>query len=177
MSDLFVYVDESVRSGRYLLGAVLVEPAAAGQLRRTVRKLLLPGQRRLHFNNEGRRRRRELLGAIGRLDVEALVYSSRHSAEVTAEAARARCLAAIVDEVQHRHRRCELLIESRDHMDTEDGITIRRARRPEPLLSFQHLRPDHDPLLWLPDGIAWAVGAGGDWRRRAGSFVTIVEVG
>ena len=176
MSDLLVYVDESVRSGRYVLGAVLVDASSAGALRRSVRKLLLPGQRKLHFNNEGNRRRRELLDALVRLDVEAFAFSCRYSAEVTSEAARARCLAAMVRELQGWRGACQLFIASRAELDQLDGVTIRRARLPEPRLSFQHQRPDHDPLLWLPDGVAWAVGAGGDWRRRVGPLVTIVEV-
>jgi hypothetical protein len=31
---------------------------------------------------------------------------------------------------------------------------------------YEHLRPFEEPLLWIPDAIAWAWGAGGDWRRR-----------
>ena len=29
-----------------------------------------------------------------------------------------------------------------------------------------HLSPYEEPLLWVSDAVAWAVGAGGDWRRR-----------
>lgn len=177
MTALLAYVDESVRSGRYLLGAVMVETDDAGRLRRTVRKLLLPGQRKLHFKTEGRRRRRELIDSLSQLDVEAIVYSCRLSNDVGAEVARSRCVAALVRELQSRRCESELLIESREQLDAMDGGTIRRARRPEPLLSFQHLLPDHDPLLWLPDSFAWSVGAGGDWLRRIGPLVTIVEVG
>ena len=177
MTALLAYVDESIRSGRYLLGTVIVDAHDAGRLRRSVRKLLLPGQRKLHFKTEGNRRRRELIDALGRLDVEAVVYSCRLSNDVGAEVARSRCMAALVRELQGRRCESELLIESREQLDVLDGVTIRRARRPEPLLSFQHLLPDHDPLLWLPDSFAWAVGAGGDWLRRIGPFVTVVEVG
>ncbi len=177
MTALLAYVDESERPGRYLLGSVIVETDEAGRLRRTVRKLLLPGQRTLHFKTEGNRRRRALIDALGRIGVEAIVYWCRLSNDINAEAARSRCLSALVLEMQSRDRQTELLIESREQLDMLDGGTILRARRPEPLLSFQHLLPDHDPLLWLPDSFAWAVGAGGDWLRRIGPFVTVVEVG
>ena len=177
MTALLAYVDESIRSGRYLLGAVVVDAHEAGRLRRSVRKLLLPGQRKLHFKTEGSRRRRALIDALGRIEVEAIVYSCRLSNDVDAEAARSRCLSALVREMQGRDRQTELLIESRERLDVLDGGTILRARRPEPLLSFQHLLPDHDPLLWLPDSFAWAVGAGGDWLRRVGPLVTVVEAG
>ncbi len=98
MTGLLAYVDESVRPGRYLLGAVIVDGDMAGHLRRQVRKLLLPGQRKLHFKTEGNRRRRELIDSLGRLGVEAVVYSCRLSNDVGAEGARSRCLAGLVRE-------------------------------------------------------------------------------
>lgn len=177
MTDLLAYVDESARPGRYLLAAVIVDRHAAGRLRRQVRKMLLPGQRRIHFKTEGVRRRRELIESLGGLDVEAIVFSCRLSNEVRAEDARAACLAALVRDLQARCCESEVYIESREQLDARDGDTIRRSRQAEPLLSFQHLLPDHDPLLWLPDSFAWSVGAGGDWLRRIGPLVTVIEVG
>jgi hypothetical protein len=176
MTALLAYVDESARPGRYLLAAVIVDRHSAGRLRRQVRKLLLPGQRRLHFKTEGVRRRRALIESLGGLDVEAIVYACRLSNEVRAEDARAACLTALVRELQGRRCESEVYIESRERLDAQDGKTIRRSRQPEPLLSFQHLLPDHDPLLWLPDSFAWSVGAGGDWLRRIGPLVTVVDV-
>jgi hypothetical protein len=176
VTELLAYVDESIRSGRYLLGSVVVDAHDAGRLRRSVRKLTLPGQRRLHFNKEGNRRRRELIDALTRLDLEAYVFSCRHSVVVTPETARARCIRALVQNTQARGVEAELLIESRAELDVIDGVTVGNARRPDPRLSFQHLLPDNDPLLWLPDGFAWAVGAGGDWLRRVANSVTVVEV-
>ncbi len=78
--------------------------------------------------------------------------------------------------MQARGVAAELLIESRSELDVIDGVTVGKARQPAPGLLFQHLRPDNDPLLWLPDGFAWAVGAGGDWLRRVGNSATVVEV-
>jgi hypothetical protein len=28
-----------------------------------------------------------------------------------------------------------------------------------------HVNPNHEPLLWLPDIIAWAYGRGGEWKK------------
>lgn len=39
-------------------------------------------------------------------------------------------------------------------------------------LTFGHVGAHEEPLLWVPDAIAWAVGRGGDWRRRARSLVS-----
>ena len=166
MTEQFAFVDESLRPGRYLLGCVVVESEHAGELRRAVRHLLLPGQRKLHFKTESARRRRELLVAFGALDVTATVYVCRTKLGRNQEMARAECLARVVHDLQQLNQSVQLFIERRDGLDDVDRVVLRRARRPEPMLSFEHLKPDQDPLLWLPDCFAWPVGAGGDWRRR-----------
>lgn len=179
MSGLYAYVDESIRGGRYLLCVVVVDPMRAGQLRRTVRHLLLPGQRKLHFKKESPRRRRELLVALAELEVDATVYecSSRMGREQGV--ARSLCMARVVRDLQDRGVAVALLIESRDGLDADDRTTIRSVRRAAPPLSFEHLLPNEDPLLWLPDCFAWPVGARGDWLRRARPLLTggVVKVG
>ena len=172
--SVLAYVDESVRPGRYLLSTVVVDIHSAGAMRRVVRRLLLPGQSKLHFKKESARRRRELLVAFETLDVEATVYVCRTTHGRDLEQARALCLSRAVVDLQQSGRSVQLFIESRETLDREDREVIRRARQLEPLLSFEHLLPDHDPLLWLPDCFAWPVGAGGDWLRRVRPLLTDV---
>lgn len=175
--SVYAYVDESVRPGRYLLCSVVVEHDRAGELRRSVRHLLLSGQSKLHFKKESARRRRELLVAFSALDVEATVYVCRMKQGRDQEQARAACLTQAVVDLQQSQRAAQLFIESRDALDGDDRDVVRRARAPQPLLSFEHLLPDHDPLLWLPDCFAWPVGAGGDWLRRVRPLLTgVVEL-
>jgi hypothetical protein len=69
-----------------------------------------------------------------------------------------------------------LYIERRDGLDDHDRETIVRARESMPALSFEHLRPHGDPLLWIPDAFAWAVGARGEWLDRVRDAVTIHDV-
>ena len=177
MSDRSACVDESLRPGRYLLGCVVVDAPIAGTLRREVRKLLLPGQRKIHFQDEGSRRRRQLLTQATAMELDVTVYVCVHAMGRGAEEARAECLAALVRELQTTDRSTDLFIESRDGGNDIDRATIIAARRRDPLLNFEHLLPAADPLLWLPDVFAWAVGAGGDWRRRAAPPARVIEVG
>jgi hypothetical protein len=39
---------------------------------------------------------------------------------------------------------------------------------------YLHAAPTSEPLLWLPDILAWAYGAGGDWLRRASITMSAV---
>lgn len=142
-----VFVDESERPGRYLMCAVSIEPGRLGELRRTMRHLLLPGQRRLHFKKESVRRRRELATALVDLDLDVAVFECRSASGRGEAESRAVCLAAIVEDIQTREHGSFLTLESRQHQDVEDHGEIFRARRPLPPLNYQHVDGDHEPLL------------------------------
>ncbi len=86
-------------------------------------------------------------------------------------------VADVVRQLQDSGHPAQLLIESRESADRLDRATIIAARSREPLLTFQHLPPRADPMLWVPDCVAWAVGAGGEWRRRVEAWVTVRDVG
>jgi hypothetical protein len=42
---------------------------------------------------------------------------------------------------------------------------------------FDHRPSRGEPLLWAADAVAWAVGAGGDWKRRIDPVVTVADIG
>jgi hypothetical protein len=177
VSDQLAFVDESLRPGRYFLGCVVIEGRIAGSVRRQVRKLLLPGQRRLHFQEESDQRRRQVLIGLAALDLDVTVYVCLHEMGRGAEQARAACLARLVRELQAGGLATELYVESRDGGDGRDRATIIHARQGTPVLTFHHLQPLDDPLLWLPDVYAWAVGAGGEWREQATPPARVLDVG
>ncbi|MFC7382087.1 hypothetical protein [Sphaerisporangium rhizosphaerae] len=73
-----------------------------------------------------------------------------------------------------------LVIES-CNQDRQDRQVVREmAGKAQAVDRFEYLhgRPAVEPLLWLPDIVAWAYGKGGDWRRRTGSIVQkVTDVG
>jgi hypothetical protein len=179
VSDLvYAYADESIRPGRYLMSVVVVEADAAGALRRRTRSLLRPGQRRLHFQKESSLRRKELLGELVTFDVSVAVFSCRLQRGQSEPRSRAACLSVIVEHLQGLDREVVLYIERREGRGDEDHRTMDRARRRQDVLTYQHLLPSTDPLLWLPDCLVWPVGAGGDWLRRVRPAVEVIrEIG
>ncbi len=76
--------------------------------------------------------------------------------------ARAFCLGGIVAELQQRNVG-RVVIESRQD-DRDDVVTVTRARTRRPPLVFEHRTGPEEPMLWIADGITWAVGAGPRWR-------------
>lgn len=177
MAVVNAYVDESARRGRYLMCSVVVDPTAAGPLRRRIRGLLLPGQRRLHFSKEGVRRRRQLADVLVNLDLDVTVVMCRAVEGRREVDARARCVTGIVRHLQRNGDVVSLVLESRHHQDIDDLPVIAAARTRTPALNYQHVDGNHDPLLWLPDSFAWLYGAGGDWKRRASQAINhVVDV-
>ncbi|HEX9856702.1 MAG TPA: hypothetical protein VGC47_15430 [Acidimicrobiia bacterium] len=59
------------------------------------------------------------------------------------------------------------MIEAREGQDERDRAAIYRAlgSDPNPPLTYSHHTPTNEPLLWVPDAVAWAWGRGGSWRR------------
>ena len=168
-----VYVDESERRD-YLLCAVLVR-TDVDRVRRTVRAMCQPGQRRVHFAKEGPVRRRAILSALAELGVEARIYRSPSAVKRSREL----CLDALVGDIAAAGAE-RLVIESRATMDHLDDRVVKAALRRIGTgeLTFGHSSAYEEPLLWVPDAIAWAVGRGGDWRRRAEPLLEkVVDLG
>jgi len=168
------FVDESARNGRYLIAAAIVDPAQVSQLRRTMLKFLLPGQRELHFKQEKPTRRRLLADAIARLPVEVHVYSrawNRYDEPVRQE-----CMARLVADLLNRqaHR---LVIDSRSNKDAHDKRTLRHLLGPHPSASrlvYEHVDSTAESLLWIADAVAWCYGAGREWRKRVDPITAAV---
>jgi|JI10StandDraft_1071094.scaffolds.fasta_scaffold207817_2 hypothetical protein len=165
---MHAFVDESVRGGQYLLVAVLVSPGQVELVRRELRRLLLPGERVLHFSREGPARRREILGKIEALPILAIQEAqSREGGDI---AARKACWEGLMSRIVERDVR-RLVVESREGQDDRDrrwiAQLLTQAGKGEQV-EYLHLRPAEEPALWLPDAVAWAVGRGGEWRRLLG---------
>lgn len=158
---MHVFVDESERRSYLLCAAVVV--ADVDRARTSVRALRKPGQRRVHFAKEGDTRRREILSALVELGLHARVYVSPAAGTPGRQA----CLEALVGDLVAAGAE-RLTLESRRSMDHLDEVVIRATlRRTGPgRLTYGHKVGFEEPLLWVPDAIAWAYGRGGDWRRR-----------
>ncbi len=169
-----VYLDESVRPGRYLLAASEMDAHGAALVRRSLGDLVLSGQRRLHFKSESASRRRVILDAIVELPVSTTVLMCRGRGGA---ASRRLLLVALTQLIQSEGTESTLFIERVDGSVALDQAAITSARRRAPVLTWHHLAPHEDPALWVSDAIAWAVGAGGEWRRRAERIVAeVVEI-
>jgi hypothetical protein len=157
------FLDESRRGTTYLVVAVFVRPRELDTIRSALRRLVKPGQRRVHFKKESDSRRRELVSRLREMGLRAGVWTVRDSDDVHA---RQLCLSAAATWL-HELGVTRLAIESCAHQDVRDRQTLASVlEKVDEPFTYEHLRPAEDPLLWASDALAWCFGAGGDWRQR-----------
>lgn len=163
-----VYVDESKARGYY----VVATAAVVGGIRsseRTLRALLKPGQRRIHFKSESDGRRRLILSRMCALDVRVSVWIVKQRSD---KEARPLTFRALVEEAA-RDGIDQMIIERDESVERADRRLIAEILRSDGVSGFryQHAAPHEHPLLWVSDAVAWCYSSGGDWIRRAEAIV------
>lgn len=156
------YLDESIRGSRYLICATTCIEGELSPVRTALRSHLKAGQHRLHFVSESDRRRKTILDQIAELQIVSMLYVTKDGNE---RAARARLLVAAAQDLESAG--CDYLtIESRENRDHLDRQVLYGVLGAHPKVCHQHLAAAAEPLLWIPDAIAWAYGRGGEWAQR-----------
>lgn len=171
--SLHAFVDESRRNDRYLLAAAFIDPRDLRRHRKLLGRLLMPGQRELHFKREKTDRRKAILSKLVVCGPVVRIYEV--DCAESEEQARTACLIKLVGDLLDQGA-TRLVLDSREVRDRHDRMAIRRilGKHPSKDLVYEHLDSTSDPLLWIADVVAWCYGAGGEWRRRAAPLVACV---
>ena len=175
-------MDESLRvgSGLYVLAAVVVADRDADRHRETLRALLCRGQERLHWRDEGDRRRGQLIEAVCGLGNAGVVVIATGMAPRRQERARRKCIERLLTELVGREI-ASVVFERRHHaLDARDRAMIAALRRQRALPSAFRATwqpPVSEPLLWLADIATGAVslaetGEDSYWNELAAAFST-----
>lgn len=166
-----VFVDET-KSRDYIMAAAAMLPGDVTTARKRLTGLLLPGQERLHFTHERESRRRQLMSAMCGLDLEVTVYVARTRDHV---AGRRACMKAILDDVIEQQARM-LTLELDESVQVPDRrIMAERFRLEAKAPEYRHLPAKSEPLLWVPDAVAWCHQRGGEWRTVCEPIVRAVH--
>lgn len=170
------FADES-KARDYLFAAAVLDAHDLGRARRVVRSLVLPGQHRLHMAKENDGRRRAILDLVVDLPVLTIIRRAPRDGRSEVER-RGACLRALVADLAQSD--CTALCLERDEtLERRDRQHILDAmHRHGAQLTHRHAAAREEPLLAVPDALAWAWAKGGDWRRRVQPHVecrTIAE--
>lgn len=171
--SVHIFADESKAHG-FLLAAAIVTQRDLGPLRSEVGALRLRGQRRLHFAKESDRRRKEIIRRFTALDVRALIYDATGHRD--GKVARDIAIAQLTEDAVTMGA-ARLVLELDDSAARSDRLAIsERLVKIGDLdtLRYEHCRAHQEPLLAIPDAVAWCWARGGPWRRAATSLVTNV---
>lgn len=167
-----IFVDE-VKERGYVVAAAALLPGDAAAARKVIESLVMPRQRRLHFHKERDARRKEILDAIEELRPSVVIYDGSARPR---QRQRDACLIALVDDAITR--RAELLVLERDDsvVEIDKKLIYQRIRAAgHPELRYRHQRAYEEPLLAVPDAIAWCWNRGGEWKRRVTPLITRVQ--
>lgn len=176
MTARHIYIDETKERG-YVLVASIHLGSDVETMRKTMRRMVLRGQSRIHMAKESDSRRREIADTICAAGVTATIYDAgrRYASQL---AARAACLQAIIDDVEVGQQTL-LVLEQDDsliHWDKQRLIEMVRAAGCRGTLRYEHHRAKTELLLAVPDAIAWCWARGGQWRERISAVATVKQV-
>lgn len=164
--SLQAFIDESYRSGQYLVCAVVVDSSDVQVARKAMRAMLKGSQSRVHMAKENAQNKDALLDGVAQMRVIAHVVTIRIAGK-SQRSARDACLNALTSELDELGV-TRMVIESCDQ-DKRDNQVIgdKLARRGSlDRITVIHLRAREDPLLWTADIIAWAYGRSGTWKKK-----------
>jgi hypothetical protein len=166
---LHVFVDENKARGLLMAAAACSAPDVR-RIRQTMSGLLMPRQRRIHFQKESPARQRKILAVVNELEISVALYAAPR----TDADSRRRCLTAIVEDAAATTER---LVIERDESTLEfDAQVLYQAVRRyscADTLHYELLAPHLDPLLWIPDAVVWAWAKGGEWRQVVASYCSL----
>jgi hypothetical protein len=166
-SRLHAFVDESMRltpdnQGLYLLAAVVCDSAACDSIREMLRSLRYRRQPRLHWHAEESPRQTKIAESIGALGLPTTLVIGMPLAKRKQERARAKCMQALLPELQTQgvdqvwlEARTPSLV--RRDMRLVDALRTKRLITPS--LRVDTAFPSDEPMLWLPDAVAGAAAA------------------
>lgn len=164
-------VDETKAKG-YVVVVVACPDERARELRAAVSALVIPGQRSLHMKAEGATRRKVVADAIGALALDVWVLDASGGSGKEHQR-RARALAALLERMEGPDAH---LVFDRDASMEPFDRRLLSAVPPHQRPTYVHHQRHEEPLLALPDVIAWCWARGAEWRRRLDALtIRVIE--
>jgi len=163
------YVDESIRGNNYYLAEVVISPKDVGWVRSNISRKFRVNGRLLHMHQESMATRSRALFELMKIPFAVnIIRCDKTSSTLLARQASIHELAA-----SQSMQSCKLLILEQISSNLFDRRILEAYAR-DPFTTFpefRHMRCSEEPLLTIPDVMAWSFGRGGVWRSRVDSKV------
>jgi hypothetical protein len=187
-STLHAWIDESMQyltgsGGLYVLAAVVADPARCDQDRDQLAAIKPKGATKLHWRDESPVRQRKIAAMIADIDVHATVVVGTRMNQAKQERARSQCLQRLLVELDQQGV-SQAWIETRTvSLNRKDAATVDHMRGSRSLsrgLRVDVQDPGIEPMLWIPDAVAGAVGASlrgaDDYLQIMAQVVDTIEI-
>ena len=166
------YVDESVRDN-FLLCGVNVGQSLIPGARDTMRKLKPKDRSHIHMYQERRSTQLAVADFVSTLPISCWIVNIS-TATAKEPMARGIALGALKD-INALNGSRLLTLDDTSARRVDSQILREVARNVDyQFPHYRHMNSRHEPLLWLPDIIAWCYGRGGTWRDAVEPLVTEV---
>lgn len=150
-----------VDAGLYLLAAVVCDAAGCVPYRDTLRSLLDADQPKLHWGAESPQRRIKIVETVSGFDMDSVVVIGTPMDRKKQERARAVCMESLAVYLAELEVTQVFLEEREATLNARDARLIESMRGKKLIpagLRIDVARPSVEPMLWLPDIVAGAVG-------------------
>ena len=172
-----LFIDET-KAKSYVVVAVVCPDEALNPARRSVGRLVLRGQRTIHMKNESDRRRAQIAEAVCGLSdhgITAHVLDAGRGPE-SELLRRERALRAVVL-LAAKQSPSSIVLDLDQTLVARDARTLSSAigEVAEPSITYSHDVSRSQPLLALPDAIAWCWARNRNWRRQIAPIISNVR--
>jgi hypothetical protein len=167
-----IYVDESIRNS-YFLCAVQVDTSQISQLRLKAKMLRTNGQTSVHMQTETKSRQSQIATNISSFEFRAILFHVTRPG-ITDLSARRIALESMF--MNSQMFSAQLITFDTSNSIQQDRRIISEVSRSKGINipHYRHMNSRHEPLLWLPDIVAWCYGRGGLWRDAVEPLVNEV---
>ena len=163
-----ILVDESKRKD-YILCAVEIDMSVAPAARVAVNRLRLKGQRSIHFVSESDSRRKSILAAFAKIEFRVVMFVVKGQSDPVSRGA---CLNALIENLD-ASRYYSLVLDVDETILKSDRQVLNNAilrNGMRETIQYRHSEPHSEPLLSVPDALAWTFTKRGAWSNNLSVF-------
>jgi hypothetical protein len=166
---------EAHGSGTYLLTATICDYSILPAERATIETLRRRGAHKLHWHDEGAKRRRTIAETIALMPLRHVVVIRHGYQGELPERGRRHCMERLLYELDQVDV-STVIFESRgpkdDRRDRDMHDALRARRIVRPTLRMEHAPGPREPMLWVPDAVC---GAAMQHRNGDPTYLDIIQ--
>ena len=163
------FIDESIRGNNFYLAEIQIATKDVGWIRTSVSRKMRRNGSLVHMHNESMASRNRAIEELMKLPFQAKIIQCHKTISILKS--RERCVHRLASS-QHIKFCKHLVFEQISSNLADRRILEMYAKKSDSdFPEFRHMKPSEEPLLIIPDVVAWSFGRGGIWRQKIASKI------